>query len=273
VRVRVINAPEVDPDSDVVKVVRKGFKAATGSTAEKRGTLLVEMRTAEAKASVMKTKKMLADLPDEGSTVGLKFVKIKNMRTQSDMNQEWTNRQLLRMIPGGDRYYIAGNGSLRQAQERPSAAGLPGPRPPFLQPNFQPPSSALPAQQQQFQSRGSIGLQQQPFNQFQQSTLPQQPQYQQPPHQFQQSAPLQQPQYQQPPHQFQHQALPSQQLRPQFQQPSPPPPRPMQPALRPIHTLSPSSLHRQPAPGTPGLNMQQGQHTQSPTAGQRQPGL
>ena len=106
--IRLVNAEGVDPVTDVVKVIRKGFKPATSSQKEILGTVLVELSSSEVRAKIMKTKKVLAE---ENSKV--KNVIIKNMKTIAELNQDKTNKQLLRMIPGGNQFYIAGNGSLR----------------------------------------------------------------------------------------------------------------------------------------------------------------
>ena len=43
-------------------------------------------------------------------------LKIFNKKTQEQQNQDFNNRQLLNMIPGGDAWYVADNGQLRPQQ-------------------------------------------------------------------------------------------------------------------------------------------------------------
>ena len=43
------------------------------------------------------------------------------MKTQEQMNYEFATRQLLQMVPGGQGWYVAGNGRLTQV--RPGAGG------------------------------------------------------------------------------------------------------------------------------------------------------
>ena len=113
---REVKAPGLDPNVDVVKVKRKGFRAeASGNSKASLGTVLVQLRNQEVRAKIMKNKNCLLNHQDEK----LRNLKIRNMKTQSEMNQDFTNRQLLKMLPGGDKWYIAGNGSLRP-QTRPN---------------------------------------------------------------------------------------------------------------------------------------------------------
>ena len=173
--IKLINAEGVNAEEDVVKVVRKGHKPATGTQSERHGTLLVELKSTDVKAKIMKTKKSLASHPH------LKEVRISNMKSQTQMNQDYFNRQLLRMIPGGDQFYISGTGALRPQSQHPGAQmqGWQGPiphapqqgqgaiRPPGLQPPFP----------FQFQHPGNpaSGLQQRPVQQQQQQQFSSQP--------------------------------------------------------------------------------------------------
>ena len=118
-----IKAEGVNPETDVVKAVRKGYKPATASQPERLGTIMVELRNEEVRAKIMKTKKVLEKAEGDVSNV-----KIKNMKSQAEVKQDFFNRQLLKMIPGGEQFYIAGNGSLRP-QTRPSLRPSAPPRP------------------------------------------------------------------------------------------------------------------------------------------------
>ena len=115
-----INADDVHPNTDVIKVIRKGYKSETANQKEKLGTLCVELKSTEVRSKIMRAKKILATLPDEGQTKGFRNFKVKNMLSQQDLNQQYTNRTLLKMVPGGDRFYIAGNGALKPIQAQGS---------------------------------------------------------------------------------------------------------------------------------------------------------
>ena len=126
--IRRVNAEGVNSEEDVVKVSRKGFKPANGTQSERQGTYFVEMKSTEAKAKVMRAKKSLANLPN------MKDVRISNMKTQHEMNQDFFNRQLLRMVQGGNQWYISGNGTMRPVTQQP---GRQGPAP-YAQPQGPP---------------------------------------------------------------------------------------------------------------------------------------
>ena len=109
--IRQINADGVNP-ADIVKVQRKGYKARTGEKSERLGTVLVELSSAEVRTKIMKSKKVLENIPQ------LKDIRISNMKSQNEVSQAYFNRQMLKMVPGGEKFYIAGNGFLRP-QSRP----------------------------------------------------------------------------------------------------------------------------------------------------------
>ena len=77
-----INAQGVDPNRDIVKVVRKGDKPANTNQSEKLGTLLVEFASSEIRSKVMRAKKILESSPHSE----LQKVKINNMKTQGEIN-------------------------------------------------------------------------------------------------------------------------------------------------------------------------------------------
>jgi hypothetical protein len=108
-----INVEGVNHETEVVKVIRKGYKPKNGNEKEKLGTVLVELSSSEVRTKIMKYKKSL-------ESTNLKHIKIRSMKSHSEINQTYFTRQALKMIPGGDQFYITGNGSLRP-QTRPSA--------------------------------------------------------------------------------------------------------------------------------------------------------
>ena len=104
-------AEGVDPEHDVVKVERRGYKAANNQQPEKLGTVMVELSSTDVKGKVMRSKKILETKQNE-----LAKLKIRNMKTKAEMNQDYFNRQVLKMIPGGEKFYIGANGALRPQQ-------------------------------------------------------------------------------------------------------------------------------------------------------------
>ena len=130
--IKAINAEGVDAEADVVKVSRKGFKPATATQSEWGGTVFVELKSAEVKAKVMKAKKCLANNNE------LKDVRISNMKTQHQINQDYFNRQILKMIPGAEKFYISGTGALRPATHIQSRQGPPPPHIPYNPATFNP---------------------------------------------------------------------------------------------------------------------------------------
>lgn len=132
-----IKAEGVNPEIDVVKAVRLGYKPATATQPERLGAIMVELRNEEVRAKIMKSKKALENVEGEVSKII-----IKNMKTQAEVKQDRVNRQMLRMLPGGQQFFISGNGSFRP-QTRPSRP--PGPPGPLQGPHFafQGPSNPL----------------------------------------------------------------------------------------------------------------------------------
>ena len=104
-----INAQGVNPDTDIVKVMRKGDKPATATQSEKLGTLLVEFSSSEVRSRVMRAKKVL----ENHTNHELQKIKISNMKSQAEINQLFFNRQLLKVSPLASQYYLAADGSLR----------------------------------------------------------------------------------------------------------------------------------------------------------------
>ena len=109
-----IHAPNVDVNRDITKAVRRGFKAETrpGANDGKVGTVLVEVSNSDVKARIMKNKRNL----DNHDNQVIKDLRIKNMKTKEELNYEFSTKQLLKMIPGGENWYVAGNGRLNQVR-------------------------------------------------------------------------------------------------------------------------------------------------------------
>ena len=102
--IREINAPNVDAERDIVKVLRKG------ETAENLGSVMVEFSSDQKRTSVMKTKKNL-----EGhSNPNLRKLIIKNMKERSDLKLDIALNEMLRRIPGSENCYVANNGHIRE---------------------------------------------------------------------------------------------------------------------------------------------------------------
>ena len=136
--IRRINAEGVNSEEAVIKVTRKGSKSANGNQSERLGTVLVELQSSEVKTKIMKAKKVLAtdDLAD------MKNLRISHMKTPAQLSQDYFNRQLLKLVPGGERMYISGTGAILPKAGPPPHAhqGVRGPS--------QVPPSQLPGQYQ-----------------------------------------------------------------------------------------------------------------------------
>ena len=91
-----IRAPGIDVNRDVVKAVRK-IPAKPPNTGQPiLGTVLVEMKNEESRASIMKNKHSLQNHPDDS----IKRVIIKNMKSREQMMIENLGNNLLKRIPG-----------------------------------------------------------------------------------------------------------------------------------------------------------------------------
>ena len=136
--IRRINAEGVNSDEAVTKVIRKGQKPANGNQSERLGTVLVELHSSEVKAKIMKAKKMLAN----DDNVDMRNLRISHMKTPGQLSQDYFNRQLLKLVPGGERMYISGTGAILPKAGPPPHAhqGVRGPS--------QVPPSQLPGQYQ-----------------------------------------------------------------------------------------------------------------------------
>ena len=136
--IRRINAEGVNSDEAVTKVIRKGQKPANGNQSERLGTVLVELHSSEVKAKIMKAKKMLAN----DDNVDMRNLRISHMKTPGQLSQDYFNRQLLKLVPGGERMYISGTGAILPKTSPPPHAHQ------AVRGSSQVPSSQLPGQYQ-----------------------------------------------------------------------------------------------------------------------------
>ena len=90
-----INYEVMNVDSDFTKVVRKGYNPQTGNNPGKLGTIFVELRIPDIRTKIMKTKKVLENHPDKT----IQNIRIRNMVSQQELNQQNINRQFLRLTP------------------------------------------------------------------------------------------------------------------------------------------------------------------------------
>ena len=136
--IRRINAEGVDTEEAVIKVTRKGSKSANGNQSERLGTVLVELQSSEVKTKIMKAKKVLAT----DDLVDMKNLRISHMKTPAQLSQDYFNRQLLKLVPGGERMYISGTGAILPKTSPPPHAHQ------AVRGSSQVPSSQLPGQYQ-----------------------------------------------------------------------------------------------------------------------------
>ena len=106
-----INAKDVNIDNDIVRVVRQG------ATHENLGTVMVEMRSDESRASIMKTKRVL----ENHHNPGLRKVIIKNMKDRLELKMDIALNDMLRKFPGGENYFVANNGHIREKNAQQKA--------------------------------------------------------------------------------------------------------------------------------------------------------
>ena len=99
-----VQAPNVNMETDVLRVVRKG--AVSGNL----GTVMVELASAEIKGNIMRSKKVLMTNPNPM----LKNLKIKNMKSRTELKMERSLNELLKRIPNCENFYFSNNGQLQQ---------------------------------------------------------------------------------------------------------------------------------------------------------------
>ena len=105
-----IRAPGLDVNRDVVKAIRKIPSKPSNTNQPILGTVLVEMKNEESRASIMKNKHSLQSHPDNS----IKTVIIKNMKSREQMMIENLGNNLLKRIPGCENTFVANNGQLRE---------------------------------------------------------------------------------------------------------------------------------------------------------------
>ena len=112
---REIQAPGVDVKNDIVKAVRVGYKAESdpGANNQYLGTVKVEMRNEESRASVMKSKYQLKNHPQNV----MKKLVIQNLKSREDMKNEYFNYDILKMVTNSSDFYIGGNGHIRKKDQ------------------------------------------------------------------------------------------------------------------------------------------------------------
>ena len=99
-----INAANVDLERDITTVVRHG------ATADNLGTVFVEMSSDQARASIMKTKKVL----ESHHNPGIRKLIIKNMKQRSELKMDIALNEILKRIPGSENCFISNNGQIRE---------------------------------------------------------------------------------------------------------------------------------------------------------------
>jgi len=110
-----INAPGVNVEKDVVKATRVGFKAESvpGAANSNLGTVKVEMRTEESRASIMQSKYHLKSHP----LMVMKSLVIQNLKSREEMKAENFNYDILKMVTNSSDFYIGGNGHIRRKEQ------------------------------------------------------------------------------------------------------------------------------------------------------------
>ena len=106
-----IKAPGIDVDRDVVKAVRKIPSKPINSSQPILGTVLVEMKNEESRASIMKNKHTLQHHPD----CAIRRVAVKNMKSREQMLIEKIGNNILKKIPGYENHFVGGNGHIRDS--------------------------------------------------------------------------------------------------------------------------------------------------------------
>ena len=110
-----IRAPGIDVNRDVVKAVRKIPSKPPNINQPILGTVLVEMKNEESRASIMKNKHSLQHHPDNT----IRSVIIKNMKSREQMMIENLGNNILKRIPGCESTFVANNGQLREGLNQP----------------------------------------------------------------------------------------------------------------------------------------------------------
>ena len=99
-----IKTHDFDIEKDIVSVSRKG------SVAGYSGIVMVEMATESAKGKIMKNKKILTT----HSNPVLSSLIIKNMKDRKELKMDTAFRDMLKLIPNGEKYFIATSGHIKE---------------------------------------------------------------------------------------------------------------------------------------------------------------
>ena len=81
-----------------------------GASDQNPGSVMVEMSSDEARAIIMKNKFRL----ENHHNPGLRRVYIKNMKERHELKTDIALGEMLKMMPGGENFYIANNGHIRE---------------------------------------------------------------------------------------------------------------------------------------------------------------
>ena len=131
---------------DAVKAIRKEAAKHNPNLGPNLGTVLLELRSEEIRAKIMKNKKNLEQHP---SPV-LRGLIIKNALSPFEMKTQNTHNALITMITGGNNHYVAGNGMIYQKNQNNVQLRHPShtqaPQQPFNQPQISYPPPPPPAQ-------------------------------------------------------------------------------------------------------------------------------
>ena len=124
-----IRAPGVDVNRDILKAVRKlPAKPNPNPSHPILGTVLVEMRDEESRASIMKNKHTLQHHPD----ITIQNIIIKNMKSKEQMFMENLGNCILKKIPGCENSFVTPNGQIREGSTNaPNNRGSYNPIPPY----------------------------------------------------------------------------------------------------------------------------------------------
>ena len=111
-----INAPGIDVKTDITKAVRKLPTNPGPNTPQPiLGTVLVEVKSEEIRAKIMKNKHTLASHPNEV----IKNLIVKNMKTKEQMFMENLGNSILRKIPGCESSFVTPSGQIREGTQTP----------------------------------------------------------------------------------------------------------------------------------------------------------
>ena len=106
-----IRAPGIDVNRDITKAVRKlPAKPSHDPSLPALGTVLVEMRDEDSRASIMKNKHVLQHHSDAIP----RNIIIKNMKSKEQMFMENLGNSILKKIPGCENSFVTPNCQIRE---------------------------------------------------------------------------------------------------------------------------------------------------------------